>query len=103
VKTVASGLREALTIGTQRASDGLSQPGGFSNDPLLRLALPHEFDEVASALRTVGFSKPVDDLEAHVADAALAGLLSELAEEEAPIRRDPAARTTEPLRRVFSR
>ncbi len=197
-RTVASGLREALRVGTERASDELSQPGGFSNDPLLRLVLPHEFDDVASALRSVGFGKPVDDLEvamnraaeaavaeavpvfasaitsmsiadafailngeqdaatqyfrqrtsealrarfvpiaergmrsvglyriyedivqayeripfhtmpapdleAHVTDAALAGLFSELAEEEARIRRDPAARTTALLRRVFSR
>ncbi len=41
------------------------------------------------------------DLEAYVLDRTLAGLFSTLAEEEARIRREPAARTTTLLRQVF--
>ncbi len=46
-------------------------------------------------------SEPVIDLDAYVTDEALAGLFSVLAQEERKIREDPAARTTELLRRVF--
>ena len=47
-------------------------------------------------------SKPdLIDLDAYVTDQALQGLYSELALEEQAIRNDPAARTTELLRRVF--
>ncbi len=42
-----------------------------------------------------------DDLDAYVTRMALAGLFSVLADEEARIRRDPAARTTELLRKLF--
>lgn len=43
------------------------------------------------------------DLDAYVTDEALDGLFTVLASEEQAIRRDPAARTTELLRRVFGR
>ena len=47
-------------------------------------------------------SKPeLLDLDAYVTDAALAGLFTVLAREEQAIRLDPAARTTQLLRRVF--
>ncbi|MBW2294187.1 MAG: DUF4197 domain-containing protein [Deltaproteobacteria bacterium] len=197
--TVAAGLRQALEVGTQRAASTLARTGGFSDDPLLRLALPSELRDIAGALRTIGFSSQVDelelsmnraaeaavaeatpvfasairsmtiadafeilngdesaatdyfrlrttdalrtrfapiaregmrkaglyrayreiatlyqravpfttmpapDLESYVADQALAGLFSKIAKEEAKIRSEPAARTTELLRRVFGR
>ena len=41
------------------------------------------------------------DLDAYVTDEALSGLFAVLAQEEAAIRQDPAARTTDLLRRVF--
>ena len=47
--------------------------------------------------------KPAIDLEAHVTGKALDGLFVVLAQEEGRIREDPAARTTELLRRVFGR
>ena len=45
--------------------------------------------------------KPTLDLDEYVTDEALSGLFTVLAREEARIRRDPAARTTELLRTVF--
>lgn len=42
------------------------------------------------------------DLDAYVTDRSLSGLFSVLAEQEALIRADPAARSTELLRRVFA-
>jgi hypothetical protein len=41
------------------------------------------------------------DLSAYVTDKALSGIFTQLAEEERSIRKDPAARTTELLKRVF--
>ena len=61
--TVASGLREALRVGSGRAANSLSQTGGFSEDPLLRLALPDQLDPLARTMRSVGFGAQVDELE----------------------------------------
>jgi len=47
-------------------------------------------------------TKPAVDLEDYVTERALAGLFTVLGEEEARIRAEPLARTTELLRRVFS-
>lgn len=60
---IASGLKEALRVGTQRAVSSLSQPGGFANVPALRLQLPEDLQPAARTLRAVGMGKPVDDLE----------------------------------------
>jgi hypothetical protein len=68
--TVADGLREALTIGTERASSELSVPGGFSSDPRIRIGLPKQFDGVASSLRQFGLAGPLDSLVATMNTAA---------------------------------
>jgi len=47
-------------------------------------------------------TKPVFDLEGYVTDRTLAGLFTTLGQEEAKIRKDPAARTTQLLQRVFA-
>jgi hypothetical protein len=47
-------------------------------------------------------TKPALDLDAHVTDRALDGLFGMLAREERRIREDPAARSSELLRRVFA-
>ncbi len=66
----AEGLREALRVGSERASTSLSKPGGFGDDPLWRLAVPDELDTMATALRGVGLGEPVDRLEASMNRAA---------------------------------
>ena len=48
-------------------------------------------------------AKDARDLDAYVTERALDGLFVALADEEKRIRRDPAARTTELLKKVFSR
>ncbi|MGH0033679.1 MAG: DUF4197 domain-containing protein [Myxococcota bacterium] len=68
--TVADGLREALRVGTERAATTLSRPGGFADNPLLRLSLPEELDPMTTALRTIGLGGPVDELEATMNRAA---------------------------------
>ncbi|MFH1680419.1 MAG: DUF4197 domain-containing protein [Candidatus Eisenbacteria bacterium] len=47
--------------------------------------------------------KPVFDLDEYITERALSGMFTVLASEEKRIREDPAARTTELLRKVFGR
>lgn len=61
--TVADGLRQALVVGTERASSELSARGGFASNPQIRLGLPQQLDGVATALRAVGMSGQLDALE----------------------------------------
>ena len=194
--TIVAGLKEALRIGVERSVTRAARPGGFLDDPQLRIRLPSELETavkglraiglgsaaeevelamnraaeraageatdllqravaelaiddaisilrgpddaataylrgrsegalrerfepiVRGAMREVGLSPAYDELlarfrvleaaaipqlslERYVSDATLAGLFSALAAEEARIRRDPAARTTQLLREVF--
>lgn len=62
-QTVAAGLREALQIGTDRATTTLSRDGGFSDDPVLRLSLPAELDGLSRTLRALGLGGQLDSLE----------------------------------------
>jgi len=68
--TVAKGLREALSIGTQRTSSTLSEEGGFSSNALLRIALPDELNTLSSRLRTLGLGEQVDRFETQMNQAA---------------------------------
>lgn len=61
---LANAVRQTLEISSDRATTALSQPGGYANDPLLRLALPSEVNQVTSALRQFGLGQHVDRLEA---------------------------------------
>lgn len=61
--TVATGLKQALDVGTRRTVETLSRPGAFSRDPVLRLGLPGELGQAAQVLRGVGFGAQVDQLE----------------------------------------
>jgi hypothetical protein len=61
--TVARGSKEALEVSTQRTISTLSEPGGFSKNLGLRLALPSELATVAQVLKGVGLGAQVDALE----------------------------------------
>lgn len=61
--TVASGLKQALQVGTERTTSTLSRAGAFGDNPMLRLRLPGELGRVAQVLRGVGFAAQVDQLE----------------------------------------
>lgn len=55
------------------------------------------------AIPLASFGGKPPDLRAHVTDGALSGLFTVLGQEEAKIRHDPAARSTDLLKRVFGR
>lgn len=60
------------------------------------------WNPIASRYNQVPFVTPVNpDLDAYVTERALAGLFKLIADEERKIRKDPAARVTELLRKVF--
>jgi hypothetical protein len=59
----ASGLKEALRIATERAVQSTSRTNGFLDDPRIRIGLPGALGTLASALRAVGMSAQVDELE----------------------------------------
>ncbi len=68
--TVARGLREALRVGTARAVESTSRIDGFLANELIRVYLPEELEDMAKALRRVGFSRQVDELEVAMNRAA---------------------------------
>ena len=67
---VAAGLREALKVGTERATGRTSTVDGFLGNTLIRIGTPSELRTMATALRTVGFGAQVDQLEVAMNRAA---------------------------------
>ncbi len=68
--TVARGLKEALSVGTQRASSRVGSVDGYLGNALLRIALPEDLQDVAGTLRSVGMGSKVDELEVAMNRAA---------------------------------
>lgn len=69
-QTIASGLREALRVGAQRAVETASADNAYADNPDLRIQLPDSFQQVASTLRRVGYADQLDELEAKMNGAA---------------------------------
>lgn len=65
-----AGLREALTVGTERVVSQLGQPGGFSQDPAIHIPLPESLQGVHKALGAVGMGGMMTDLETRLNIAA---------------------------------
>jgi len=61
--TIAAGLKEALSVGTQNAVAQAAKVGGYSADPKLRIPLPAELEGAAKTARKLGLGFYVDDLE----------------------------------------
>jgi len=61
--TIVAGLKEALAVGTQNAVGITSRPGGYLDNPLIRIGLPGALDKLAKGLRAVGYGGQVDELE----------------------------------------
>lgn len=58
--TPQDGLREALRVGTGRATQQLGREDGYLGNPAVRIVLPEKFDTIARALRTIGAGHVVD-------------------------------------------
>lgn len=57
---IASGLKEALIIGSQNSSNRLSVADGFFNSQIHKIWMPAEAQKVEKALRAVGLGATVD-------------------------------------------
>lgn len=57
---IVSGLKEALTIGTQNSSNKLSAVDGFFANAAVKILLPPEAQKVESTLRSLGLGSTVD-------------------------------------------
>ena len=66
----ASGIKGALSQGAASAIGKLGVPGGFSNNPKVKIPLPPALDEVAKGMRMMGRGKDADELVAAMNQAA---------------------------------
>jgi len=66
----AGGIRGALTQGASNAIARLGVPGGFANNPQVRIPLPKGLDEVAQGMRLLGRGRDADELVATMNEAA---------------------------------
>ncbi len=59
--TVAAGLKEALSVGSQNAVKAVSQVDGYFKNPAIKIPLPEKVQKVEKPLRKLGLSKQVDE------------------------------------------
>ena len=59
--TIVSGLKEALSIGTEKAVENVSQKDGYFGNQIIKILMPKEIQHVTDVLRKVGYQKQVDD------------------------------------------
>lgn len=67
---IAAGLKDALRVGSENVVGRLGALNGFNADPQVRIPLPNSLDRVRSALRPLGMSPMLDDLEVKLNRAA---------------------------------
>jgi hypothetical protein len=67
---INAGLKQALSVGAERAIKLLGARGGFLNDSSVRIPLPGVLKSVGKGLRTIGQGKYVDQFETTVNRAA---------------------------------
>ena len=58
---IISGLKEALTVGTNNGTNKLSMVDGFFKDAAIKILMPAEAQKVEKKLRDIGFGKQVDN------------------------------------------
>lgn len=73
-KDASGGLKDALTQGAQIAVKQLGTPGGFSNNPDVKIELPGKLGKVAKKMQQFGMGDQVDQLEASMNKAAEAAV-----------------------------
>jgi hypothetical protein len=70
----SGGLKDALTQGAKVAVEQLGKPGGFSNNPDVRIELPGNLGKAAKTMKMMGMGAQVDQLEASMNKAAEAAV-----------------------------
>jgi hypothetical protein len=59
--TIASGLKEALSIGTKNAVGLVSQLNGYFGNDVIKILLPNKVQQAAELLGKLGYQKQVDE------------------------------------------
>jgi hypothetical protein len=59
----AAGVRETLSVASDRAVALAAKPGGFLDNASIHIKLPKSVRKIGNALRAVGMGKQVDELE----------------------------------------
>lgn len=67
---ISSGLKEALSVGSELVVNQLGVSDGFNADPNIHIPLPNSLQKVQSTLEKVGMSGMLDDLETRLNRAA---------------------------------
>ena len=57
---IANGLKQALTIGSQNASQTLNKTDGYNGNPLIRIPFPPDAVKIENKLREIGYGAKVD-------------------------------------------
>ena len=70
----SGGLKDALIQGAQVAVKQLGTPGGFSNNPDVRIELPGKLGKAAKTMKMMGMGAQVEQLEASMNKAAEAAV-----------------------------
>lgn len=70
----SGGLKDALVQGAQVAVKQLGTPGGFSNNPDVRIELPGNLGKAAKTMKMMGMGAQVEQLEASMNKAAEAAV-----------------------------
>lgn len=58
---IVAGLKEALSVGSNRAAEKLSLADGFFRDAVIKILMPEEAKKVEQKLRALGMGKQVDN------------------------------------------
>jgi hypothetical protein len=60
-QTTASGLKEALTVGTGNAVGFLSKPNGYFANKMVKILMPKQIQKAADLLGKIGYQQQVDE------------------------------------------
>lgn len=66
----SAGIKEALANATTGAVNVVGRPGGYFDDPAIKILLPSQLQPVAKGLRAIGAGAQVDKFEKSMNDAA---------------------------------
>ncbi len=67
---IASGLKEALSVGTEKAVKEVAKPGGYLENKAIKILLPSSLRPVETTLRAVGQGPKIDEFVASMNHAA---------------------------------
>ena len=67
---VAKGLREALVVGADKATESTSAKGGFYDNKIIRIPFPAEAEKMKKTLQKAGMQSHITDFEKSINSAA---------------------------------